>query len=127
MRSSELLDLIIGAVVQIGSSSWRPARQLNTDRSVPLHPRLKTLLDHWLAHRGDTARSNLLFIANGCRINASRLATALQPVAMAPKLPRGHPHFEDKLAETVLTGPRSNSAASDRPATAQPFRIRSAV
>jgi integrase len=49
MRSSELLGLTIDAVVQIGSSFWLriPVGKLHTDRYVPLHPQLKTLLDQW--------------------------------------------------------------------------------
>ena len=102
MRSSELLGLTIDAVVQIGSSFWLrvPLGKLHTDRYVPLHPQLKTLLDAWLAHRGDTARSNLLFIEKGRRINASRLATALQSVATAAGIGHVHPH---QLRHTLAT------------------------
>lgn len=41
---------------------WIPVGKLYTDRYVPLHPHLKTLLAQWLTHRGDTARSALMFL-----------------------------------------------------------------
>lgn len=46
LRKSELLGLTVDAVVQIGSSYWLriPVGKLHTDRYVPLHPQLKTLL-----------------------------------------------------------------------------------
>ncbi len=71
------------AVVQIGSSFWLrvPVGKLHTDRYVPLHPQLKTLLDQWLAHRGQAPRSNLLFLERGRRITASRLGAALAAAA----------------------------------------------
>ena len=102
MRSSELLGLTIDAVVQIGSSFWLrvPLGKLHTDRYVPLHPQLKTLLDDWLTHRGATARSDLLFIEKGRRVNASRLATALHSVATAAGIGHVHPH---QLRHTLAT------------------------
>jgi site-specific recombinase XerD len=102
MRSSELLGLTIDSVVQIGSSFWLrvPLGKLHTDRYVPLHPQLKTLLDQWLALRGETARSNLLFIEKGRRVNPSRLATALQSVATAAGIGHVHPH---QLRHTLAT------------------------
>lgn len=102
MRSGELLGLTIDAVVQIGSSFWLrvPLGKLHTDRYVPLHPQLKTLLDDWLVHRGEAARSNLLFIEKGRRVNASRLATALQSVADDAGIGHVHPH---QLRHTLAT------------------------
>jgi site-specific recombinase XerD len=83
LRKSELLGLTVDAVVQIGSSYWLriPVGKLHTDRYVPLHPQLKTLLDQWLAQRGDTTRSNLMFLERGRQINASRLDHALASCA----------------------------------------------
>lgn len=102
MRSSELLGLTTDAVVQIGSSFWLrvPLGKLHTDRYVPLHPQLKTLLDDWLLHRGETPRSNLLFIEQGRRVNASRLTTALQSVAKDAGIGHIHPH---QLRHTLAT------------------------
>ena len=102
LRRSELLGLTTDAVVQIGSSYWLriPVGKLHTDRYVPLHPQLKTLLDEWTTHRGDTARSKLLFIERGRRINASRLATALTTVAAAAGIGHVSPH---QLRHTLAT------------------------
>jgi len=102
MRSGELLGLTVDSVVQIGSSFWLrvPLGKLHTDRYVPLHPQLKTLLDHWLALRAETTRSNLLFIEKGRRVNTSRLATALQSVATAAGIGHVHPH---QLRHTLAT------------------------
>jgi site-specific recombinase XerD len=102
MRSSELLGLTVDAVVQIGSSFWLriPVGKLHTDRYVPLHPQLKTLLDQWLTHRGDAARSKLLFVERGRRVNASRLSTALAAVASAAGIGHVSPH---QLRHTLAT------------------------
>jgi len=55
MRKGEFLGLTIDTVVQIGSAFWlrTPVGKIHTDRYVPLHPQLKTLLDNWLAGRAD--------------------------------------------------------------------------
>ncbi|WP_406385421.1 tyrosine-type recombinase/integrase [Streptomyces sp. NBC_01618] len=76
MRRSEMLGLTIDAVVQIGSAYWLrvPVGKMHTDRYVPLHPQLKTLLDEWLLHRPEGLRSNLLFTDHGRPVNASRTA-----------------------------------------------------
>ena len=102
MRSGELLGLTTDAVVQIGSAFWLrvPLGKLHTDRYVPLHPQLKELLDHWLTHRGEVARTNLLFIEKGRRITPSRLATALQSVANEAGIGHVHPH---QLRHTLAT------------------------
>ncbi|MFH5227329.1 tyrosine-type recombinase/integrase [Antrihabitans spumae] len=102
LRSSELLGLTINAVVQIGSSFWLrvPLGKLHTDRYVPLHPQVKTLLDQWLTARGETVRSDLLFIEKGRRINASRLNTALTAVASAAGIGHVTPH---QLRHTLAT------------------------
>lgn len=53
MRRGELLGLTIDAVVQIGTAHWlrTPVGKLHTDRYIPLHPELKTLLDAWTSAR----------------------------------------------------------------------------
>jgi hypothetical protein len=102
MRSSELLGLTIDAVVQIGSSFWLrvPIGKLHTDRYVPLHPQLKALIDQWLTHRGEAARSELLFIEKGRQVNTSRLRTALISVATAAGIGHVTPH---QLRHTLAT------------------------
>ena len=88
--------------MQIGSSYWLrvPVGKLHTDRYAPLHPQLKTLLDQWLTRRGDAARSDLLFIERGRRVNASRLASALAGVASTAGIGHVSPH---QLRHTLAT------------------------
>jgi site-specific recombinase XerD len=102
MRQSELLALTTDAVVQIGSSYWLrvPLGKLHTDRYIPLHPHLKTLLDDWITQRGDNARSKLLFLERGRRIRPSRLATALHSVAAEAGIGHVTPH---QLRHTLAT------------------------
>ena len=47
LRTGELLDLTIDAVVLIGTHHWLrvPVGKLHTDRYIPLHPAVQTLLD----------------------------------------------------------------------------------
>ncbi|WP_425383336.1 Tyrosine recombinase XerC (plasmid) [Rhodococcus ruber] len=102
MREGELLGLTTDAVVQIGSSYWLrvPLGKLHTDRYIPLHPHLKTLLDDWMTHRGNIVRSKLLFLERGRRIRPSRLATALNSVAAEAGIGHGTPH---QLRHTLAT------------------------
>ncbi|KAF0957016.1 tyrosine-type recombinase/integrase [Rhodococcus sp. T7] len=102
MRQGELLALTTDAVVQIGSSYWLrvPLGKLHTDRYIPLHPHLKTLLDDWMTQRGDIARSKLLFLERGRRIRPSRLATALHSVAAEAGIGHVTPH---QLRHTLAT------------------------
>lgn len=55
LRKGELMALTVDAVVQIGSAYWLrvPVGKLHNDRYIPLHPRVKTLLDEWITHRGE--------------------------------------------------------------------------
>ncbi|MEU4134426.1 hypothetical protein [Streptomyces wuyuanensis] len=87
MRRSEMLGLTVDAVVQIGSAYWLrvPVGKMHTDRYVPLHPQLKTLLDDWLLHRPEGLRSNLLFTDHGRPVNEP-LQRPLQGVNGAPRL-----------------------------------------
>ncbi len=102
MRQGELLGLTIDAIVQIGSSYWLriPLGKLHTDRYVPLHPQVKTLLDQWIAHRGDHFRSDLMFLERGRRIGPSRLAGALTAAANAAGIGHVTPH---QLRHTLAT------------------------
>ena len=102
MRQSELLALTTDAVVQIGSSYWLrvPLGKLHTDRYIPLHPHLKTLLDDWTTQRGDVTRSKLLFLERGRRVRPSRLATALNSVAAQAGIGHVTPH---QLRHTLAT------------------------
>ncbi|WP_345962199.1 tyrosine-type recombinase/integrase [Streptomyces sp. BRB040] len=102
MRRSEMLGLTIDAVVQIGSAYWLrvPVGKMHTDRYVPLHPQLKTLLDDWLLHRPEGLRSNLLFTDHGRPVNASRIEAAARKAAERAGLGRVTPH---QLRHTLAT------------------------
>lgn len=103
MRKGELINLTVDAVVQIGSSYWLhiPIGKLHTDRYIPLHPQLKTLLDDWIAQRRPVAlRSKYLFFERGRRITASRVDNAVAKVATAAGLDGVTPH---RLRHTLAT------------------------
>ncbi|MER6327607.1 tyrosine-type recombinase/integrase [Streptomyces coelicoflavus] len=102
MRRSEMLGLTVDAVVQIGSAYWLrvPVGKMHTDRYVPLHPQLKTLLDDWLLHRPESLRSNLLFTDRGRPVNASRIEAAVRKAAQQAGLGRVTPH---QLRHTLAT------------------------
>ncbi|MEY9873287.1 integrase [Streptacidiphilus sp. MAP12-33] len=102
MRRSEMLGLTIDAVVQIGSAYWLrvPVGKMHTDRYVPLHPQLKTLLDDWLLHRPEGLRSNLLFTDHGRPVSASRIEQAVRQAAERAGLGRVTPH---QLRHTLAT------------------------
>jgi integrase len=112
LRKSELLGLTVDAVVQIGSSYWLriPVGKLHTDRYVPLHPQPKTLLDQWLAQRGDTTRLNLMFLERGRQINASRLDHALASCAADAGIGHVTAH---QLRHTLATQAKVRGIASD--------------
>ena len=88
--------------MQIGSAYWLrvPVGKLHSDRYVPPHPQLKTLLDEWLAQRSDRLRTNYLFTDHGRRITASRVDTAVEKVARRAGLGRVSPH---QLRHTLAT------------------------
>lgn len=102
MRRGELLGLTTDAVVQIGSAYWLrvPVGKMHTDRYVPLHPQLKTMLDDWLKNRPDGLRSNLLFTDHGRPVNASRIEAAVRRAAHQAGLGRVTPH---QLRHTLAT------------------------
>jgi len=102
LRTGELLDLTIDAVVQIGTHHWLrvPIGKLHTDRYIPLHPAVKTLLDDWIQQRPDTLRTNLLFIDRGRRIHRSRVQHAVADCATRAGLGHVTPH---QLRHTLAT------------------------
>ena len=102
MRKGELVNLAVDAVVQIGSSYWLhvPVGKLHTDRYIPLHPQLKTLLDDWIALRPTALRSKYLLFERGRRITASRVDHAVAKVAASAGLDGVTPH---RLRHTLAT------------------------
>lgn len=102
LRKGEFLGLTTDAVVQIGEGQWlrTPVGKLHTDRYIPLHPRVKTLLDEWITHRGKQPESQLLFIDRGRPIPQTRVDTAVQLAATNAGVGHVTPH---QLRHTLAT------------------------
>ena len=85
IRRSELLELTVDAVVQIGSAFWLriPVGKLHNDRYIPLHPQLKELLDDWVAnHRPAGVRSDRLLIDRNRPVTGYRVSQILHDQAV---------------------------------------------
>jgi site-specific recombinase XerD len=103
MRAGELADLDADAVVRIGSGHWLhiPLGKLRTDRYVPLHPELVTLLAAWTA-------ANLEHIRRCKRLAADHrgpldrhlIGRIVRRVGRAAGVPGVHPH---RLRHTLAT------------------------
>lgn len=102
LRKGEFLGLTVDAVVPIGSAFWLrdPLGKLHNDRYIPLHPRLKELLDDWLERRPTGLRSDLLCIEHGRRISASRVERAVAKAASTAGIGHVAPH---QLRHTLAT------------------------
>lgn len=101
LRKGEFLRLTVDAIVRIGEGEWLhvPVGKLHTDRYIPLHPRVKTLLGQWLEHRHDQP-GNLMFIHRGRPIPQTRVDTAVQRAATAAGIGHITPH---QLRHTLAT------------------------
>lgn len=85
IRRSELLELTVDAVVQIGSAFWLrvPVGKLHNDRYIPLHPQLKELLDDWVInHRPAGIRSERLLIERHRPLTSYRVSQILHDQAV---------------------------------------------
>ena len=102
VRKGEFLGLTTDAVVTIGDGQWlrTPVGKLHTDRYIPLHPRVHTLLGRWLEHRGDRHPSRLMFHDRGRPIPPSRVDRAVRLAANAAGLGHVTPH---QLRHTLAT------------------------
>jgi integrase len=102
LRKGEFLGLSIDAVVQIGEGQWlrTPVGKLHTDRYIPLHPRVKALIDEWIEHRGEQPESRLLFIDRGRPISQTRVDAAVQLAATNAGVGHVTPH---QLRHTLAT------------------------
>lgn len=102
LRKGEFLGLTLDAVVQIGDGLWlrTPVGKLHTDRYIPLHPRVKELLDQWRTHRDEQAKSALLFIDRGRPVPQTRVDRAVHKAAAAAGLGHTTPH---QLRHTLAT------------------------
>jgi integrase len=101
LRKGEFLRLTTNAIVRIGDGDWLhvPVGKLHTDRYIPLHPRVKTLLGQWLDQRGDQP-GKLMFTQYGRPIPQTRVDTAVQRAAGAAGIGHVTPH---QLRHTLAT------------------------
>jgi integrase len=92
LRKGEFLRLATGAIVRIGDSEWLhvPVGKLHTDRYIPLHPRVKTLLGQWLAER-DGQPGKLMFTDHGRPVAQTRVDAAVRRAAAADRARPRHP------------------------------------
>src|SRR5665648_254047 len=102
LRKGEFLGLTIDAVVQIGDGHWlrTPVGKLRTDRYIPLHPRVMSLLQEWATHRGTQTNTELMFIDKGRPVPQTRVDSAIQRAATAGGLGHVTPH---QLRHTLAT------------------------
>jgi integrase len=102
LRRSELINLTIDSVVQIGAAYWLhvPLGKMRTDRYIPLHPQLKELLDEWVAQRPASLREPWLFMDRGRRIGVRRVEEAVWKVAREAGIGHVTPH---QLRHTLAT------------------------
>jgi len=101
LRKGEFLRLATDAVVRIGDSEWLhvPVGKLHTDRYIPLHPRVKTLLGQWLEQR-DGQPGKLMFTQCGRPVPQTRVDAAVRRAATAAGIGHVTPH---QLRHTLAT------------------------
>ena len=88
LRKGEFVRLQLDSVVKISDTYWLrvPLGKLHNDRYIPLHPEVKSLLDEWIAQRGEGLRSNDLFVIHGRRVGVGRVDGAVKRAARAAGL-----------------------------------------
>ncbi|HEY6278827.1 MAG TPA: site-specific integrase [Streptosporangiaceae bacterium] len=101
LRKGEFLRLATDAVVRIGDGEWLhvPVGKLHTDRYIPLHPRVKTLLAQWHAQR-DGQPGKLMFTDHGRPIPQTRVDAAVRRAATVAGIGHVTPH---QLRHTLAT------------------------
>ena len=103
MRAGELADLDADAVVRIGAGHWLhiPLGKLRTDRYVPLHPELVSLLAAWTAASLDHIRRHKRLVADHRGpLDRHVIGRIVARVARAAGVPGVHPH---RLRHTLAT------------------------
>lgn len=102
LRKGEFLGLSTDAIVEIGDGHWlrTPVGKLRTDRYIPLHPKVKTLLEEWSAQRSTLPNTDLMFIDRGRPIPQTRVDTAVRRAAASAGLGHITPH---QLRHTLAT------------------------
>jgi len=85
LRKGEFVRLQLDSIVRTGDCFWLrvPLGKLHNDRYVPLHPEVKSLLDEWIAQRGDGLRTTDLFVIHGRRVGVGRVDAAVKRTAQA--------------------------------------------
>jgi integrase len=101
LRKGEFLRLATDAIVRIGDGEWLhvPVGKLHTDRYIPLHPAVKTLLGQWLAQRGGQP-GKLMFTDHGRPVPQTRVDAAVRRAAAAAGIGHVTPH---QLRHTLAT------------------------
>ena len=101
LRKGEFLRLTTDAVVRIGDREWLhvPVGKLRTDRYIPLHPRVKTLLGQWLGQRSGQP-GKLMFTEYGRPFPQTRVDAAVRRAATAAGIGHVTPH---QLRHTLAT------------------------
>lgn len=94
--------MIVVVASEPNLSNWVGADlpEAGVDRYIPLHPRAKTLLAEWTAHRRQQPHTQLMFTDRGRPIPASRLDRAVRDAAAAAGIGHVSPH---QLRHTLAT------------------------
>lgn len=102
MRKGAFRRLTPDAIVHSGEGFWlrTPVGKLHTDRYIPLHPNVKTLLEQWIASCGDQPHANLMFTQHGRSLPQTRIDTAMHRAATAAGIGHITPH---QLRHTLAT------------------------
>jgi integrase len=124
LRKGEFLRLGTDAAVRIGDRDWLhvPVGKLPSDRYIPLHPRVKTLLSRWLEHR-DGQPGTLMFTDYGRPLPQTRVDAAVRHAATAAGIGHVTPHqLRHSLATQAINRGMSLEAIATRISNTRPCR-----
>lgn len=102
LRVSEYTALPADAIVHIGAGPWLhvPVGKLGSDRYLPLHPHLVTLIEDYRSVHVDPTNPLLLPRENGRGLDRHTVTRMLNKAGAAAGLPHIHPH---QLRHTLAT------------------------
>jgi hypothetical protein len=102
LRVGEYTALPADAVVQIGAAPWLhvPVGKLHTDRYLPLHPQLVTVIDEYRARHVPADHPLLLPRENGRALDRHTVTRLINRAGKAAGLSHIHPH---QLRHTLAT------------------------